>query len=128
MESRRKILIVEDEPFLIDLYRKAFNQKGYLVLEAMDGEDGLNKARSEKPELVLLDIMLPKMDGISVLKSLKEDGSLTQKIPVYLLTNLGQESVIREAFKIGATGYILKSKYLPHQVVEEIDKYFSGKI
>lgn len=127
MEKRRSILIIEDEQFLIDLYQKVFVQRGFQVVEAMDGSEGLTKAKENPVDLILLDIMLPKMDGISVLKKLKEPTSSTEKTPVYMLTNLGQESVIKEALRIGAEGYILKSKYLPHQVVDEVEKFLDGK-
>lgn len=128
MEKKKTILIIEDEQFLIDLYKKAFRQRNFEVLEAVDGIEGLGKTNNNpNVDMVLLDIMLPKMDGISVLRKIKEKGSPSQNTPVFILTNLGQESVIKEALRVGADGYILKSKYLPNQIVDEIEKFLSQK-
>lgn len=128
MESSKSTLIIEDEQFLIDLYTKAFSQRGFKVLEAVDGAQGLEKANDNtQVDIILLDIMLPKMDGISVLRKLRENDSPAKNIPVFMLTNLGQESVIKEALRIGADGYILKSKYLPNQVVDEVEKFLNDK-
>ena len=127
MDRQRAIPIIEDEQFLMDLYKKVFLQRGFNVLEAGDGLAGLEKLNSALVDMVLLDIMLPKMDGISVLRKLKGENSLAKEVPVFMLTNLGQESVIKEALKIGADGYILKSKYLPDQVADEIEKFLREK-
>ena len=128
MKSSKSTLIIEDEQFLIDLYKKAFSQRGFTVLEAIDGAEGLEKANENtQVDIILLDIMLPKMDGISVLRKLKESGSPAKNVPVFMLTNLGQESVIKEALRIGADGYILKSKYLPNQVVDEVEKFLNDR-
>ncbi len=128
MEPKKTVLIVEDEQFLIDLYRKAFSQRGFTVLETIDGAEGLEKANANTLiDIILLDIMLPEMDGISVLRKLKESESPAKNIPIFMLTNLGQESVIKEALRIGADGYILKSKYLPNQIVDEVEKFLNDR-
>ena len=128
MEKKKTILIIEDEQFLIDLYKKAFTQRNFEVLGSVDGIEGLGKANNNPNiDMILLDIMLPKMDGISVLRKIKENGSPSQNTPVFMLTNLGQESVIKEALRTGADGYILKSKYLPNQIVDEIEKFLKEK-
>ena len=124
----KRILLIEDEIFIRELYEKVLQGAGYEVVGVQDGMEGLNKAKTEKFDLMLLDIMLPKMTGIDVLKEMKKDPSdEVRKLPVYLLTNLGQESIIKEAFKIGADGYLLKAKYLPNQIVNEIDTFFKNK-
>ncbi|MBI4091391.1 response regulator [candidate division WWE3 bacterium] len=121
----KKILLIEDEIFIRELYEKVLQGAGYEVVGVPDGQEGLNKARAEKYDLILLDIMLPKMTGIDVLKEIKKDPSEELKnTPIYLLTNLGQESIIKEAFKMGANGYLLKAKYLPNQIVNELDAFF----
>lgn len=125
MNEKKTALIIEDDQFLLELYEKIFTQRGYEVYDAADGLAGLEKASNTGVDIIILDIMLPKMDGISVLKKLKEDGSPIKETPVYMLTNLGQESVIKEALRLGAEGYIIKSTYLPNQIVDEIDKYFA---
>src|SRR3989338_6221579 len=115
-----KILIVEDDQFLRDLYNELLTEAGYTVAFAPDGEDGLDKAGVGGYDLVLLDIMLPKMDGLEVLRRLRDHKPKTPNGPVVLLTNLGQDAIIKEGFSLGATGYIIKSAMTPDQVLEEV--------
>jgi CheY-like chemotaxis protein len=123
----KKILLIEDEFFIRDLYERYLKKSGYDVLTAIDGEDGLNKATSNPVDLILLDIMMPKMTGIEVLEKIKEEGSIAKTTPVYLLTNQVQESIIKEAFKLGAEGYLIKAQLLPKQIVEEIQNIFKNR-
>ncbi len=124
---KKRILLVEDEIFIRELYQKVLTNAGYDVVPTEDGQAGLDKAKSEKFDMILLDIMLPKMTGIDVLKEVRKDPSEYLKtVPIFLLTNLGQESIIKEAFKIGANGYLLKAKYLPNQIINEVDAYFKN--
>jgi len=102
-----KVLVVDDEDSVREIYKREFTNSGLDVVTAADGEEGLLKAGEEIPDLILLDIMLPKMSGIDVLKALKEN-PLTKSIPTLLLTNLGEESIIKEGFELGADGYLLK--------------------
>jgi len=118
----KKVLVVEDDFFVRDLYSRELNREGFEVSAAEDGAEGLLKAIEEKPDIILLDIMLPKMSGLDVLKKVKEKEE-TKNIPVVLLTNLGQESVIREGFTLGAVGYLIKAAYTPTQVIEEVKKF-----
>jgi DNA-binding response OmpR family regulator len=124
-EAAKKVLVVDDEDSVREIYRHEFLNNGYTVVVAEDGEEGLLKAGEETPNIILLDIMLPKMSGIEVLRALKEN-ELTKKIPVLLLTNLGEETIIKEGFELGADGYLLKVSYTPSQVVEEVKKFFEG--
>lgn len=121
-DNTKKILLVEDEFFIRDLYERYLTKNGYEVISAIDGEDGLTKALENKVDLILLDIMMPKLTGLEVLKRIKSEDNISKDTPIYLLTNLGQESIIKEAFKLGAEGYLLKAKMLPKQIVEEIKK------
>jgi DNA-binding response OmpR family regulator len=118
----KKILVVDDEPAVREIYSKEFSKSGFKVSLAEDGEEGLLKAGKERPNLILLDVMLPKMSGIDVLKALKKN-ELTKKIPVLMLSNLGEEQIIKEGFVLGADGYLLKVSYTPAQVVEECRKF-----
>ncbi len=118
----KKILLIEDEAYIKDLYTTVLTKAGYEVDGAEDGESGLQKAQQQSYDLILLDIMLPKLTGMEVLKTLREDSK--NKTPIYLLTNLGEENIIKEAYKFGANGYLLKAKFLPKQLVEEVDKFF----
>jgi DNA-binding response OmpR family regulator len=120
----RKLLLVEDDVFVKDIYLRELVKGGYNVSVAEDGESGVAKAQSEKPELILLDIMLPKKTGIDVLKDIRAEGSPAKEIPVYLLTNLGQGSIIKQAIEIGAQGYLLKARVLPSQVLTAVDDFF----
>jgi DNA-binding response OmpR family regulator len=124
-QGAKKVLVVDDEASVREIYRHEFLNNGYTVVVAEDGEEGLLKAGEESPDIVLLDIMLPKMSGIEVLRALKEN-ELTKKTPVLLLTNLGEETIIKEGFELGADGYLLKVSYTPSQVVEEVKKFFEG--
>lgn len=121
----KKVLVVDDEDSVREIYRHEFLNNGYTVVVAADGEEGLLKAGEEQPDIILLDIMLPKMSGIEVLRALKEN-ELTKKTPVLLLTNLGEETIIKEGFELGADGYLLKVSYTPSQVVDEVKKFFEG--
>ena len=118
----KKILIIEDDFFVRDLYNRELAREGFEVSTAEDGPEGLLKILEEKPALVLLDIMLPKMSGLDVLKKVKEKEEV-KDIPVVLLTNLGQDSVIREGFSLGAVGYLIKAAYTPTQIIEEVKKF-----
>jgi CheY-like chemotaxis protein len=123
----KRILLIEDEFFIRDLYERYLTKNGYQVITAIDGQDGLDKALVTPADLILLDIMMPKLTGIEVLEKIKKEGSIAKDTPVYLLTNQVQESIIKEAFKLGAEGYLIKAQLLPKQIVEEIENIFKNK-
>lgn len=120
----KKILLIEDEFYIRDLYRMILEKASFEVFLAQDGEEG-HKLAQNLPDLILLDIMLPKMNGIMLLKKLKED-NLTKNIPVVLLTNLGQEDIIKAAFDSGASGYLLKASLNPNELVKEINIFLEN--
>ncbi len=120
----KKILLIEDDAFIRDLYKTVLTKAGYELEVAVDGQEAVEKAAKDTFDLILLDIMLPKLTGIEVLKVLREVGSKANATPVYVLTNLGEDTIMEEANKLGANGYFLKAKYLPKQLVEEINKLF----
>lgn len=123
----RKILIAEDDFFIRDIYGKVFSLSGYDVQVAVDGMDALEKIKAQQYEMILLDIMMPRMTGIDVLKNVRALNTPTKSTPIFIITNLGQQNVIEEAFKLGMDGYILKSQVTPQQIVEEINNYFINK-
>jgi len=127
MSDKKKILLIEDEAFISDMYKIMFEKQGFLVDTASDGKEGLEKTESGDFDLILLDIMLPKMNGLEVLKEVRKEGAKAKKTPVFLLTNLGQENVIKEALKIGAQGYLMKANLLPQQIVDEVNDFFKDK-
>ena len=120
--TQPKILLVEDDFFLADIYQTKLSVENYNIVVAQDGVEGLHLANSEKPDLILLDIMLPKMDGLEVLKKLKAQDE-TKNIPVILLSNLGQEFVVKGGMNLGAVDYLLKSDLTPREVINKIRKY-----
>jgi CheY-like chemotaxis protein len=123
----RKILIAEDDFFIRDIYSKVFSLSGYEVAVAVDGMDALEKIKAQPYDMVLLDIMMPRMTGIDVLKTVRSLEPPVKTIPIFIITNLGQQNVIEEAFKLGMDGYILKSQVTPQQIVDEINNFFLSK-
>ncbi len=122
MASNSKvILLIEDDTFLSNIYKTKFEMEGYQVIAAMDGEAGLAFAKTKNPNLILLDILLPKMDGFSVLKELKADEK-TKKIPVILLTNLGQKDDVNKGLELGAEDYLIKAHFKPSETVNKVRK------
>jgi len=122
----KKILIVEDEEALLDMYKLKFEQAGYQVIVAEDGLSGLELARKELPDLILLDLILPEMDGYQVLGELKKDDR-TKKIKVYIISNLGQNDEINKSFNSGANGYLIKANLTPSQLIEKVNQIFNGQ-
>jgi CheY-like chemotaxis protein len=120
-----KILVVEDDPLMSRMYQKIFKFEGYDVEVAVDGQEGLEKVRSIKPTLVLLDIMMPKMNGLQVLEKLKSDPD-TREIPVVMLTNLAGQADAEAALTKGAVRYIVKSQQDPKAVVTIIKEILAG--
>lgn len=115
----KKILIIEDDKFLRELIKKKLIQEGFDVLEGVDGEEGLKKIKEEKPDLVLLDLILPGIDGFEVLSRMKEEHSLAS-IPVIILSNLGQREEIERGLKLGAIDYLIKAHFTPGEIIEKI--------
>lgn len=122
-----KVLLVEDDLFLRDIYTRVLGVEGFTVLTASDGEEGLYLAqKNPDAKILLLDIMLPKIHGIEVLKKLKAD-PVTQKLPIVVLTNLTEENVVQEALRLGATGYLVKVRFTPQQVVEKVKEFIASQ-
>ncbi len=114
-----QILIVEDDKFLRELIAKKLIKEGYEVEEAIDGEDGVRKAKKIMPDLILLDLILPGIDGFEVLKRIKEDEK-TASIPVVILSNLGQKDEIEKGLNLGAVDFLIKAHFTPEEIVEKI--------
>ena len=115
------ILIVEDDVFLADLYKTKFTLEGFKVSAAYDGEKGLELAKKVVPDVILLDLVLPKMSGFDVLREIKLDKAV-RDVPVILLTNLSQKSDVEKGLKLGADDYLIKAHFMPSEVVEKIKK------
>ncbi|MBU1031689.1 response regulator [Patescibacteria group bacterium] len=123
--TAKKILLVEDEDFIRELYAKQLTKAGFLVKEAIDGQSGLDTLKKEQFDLLLLDIMLPGMNGLQLLREFKTQNPNSKMITI-LLTNLGQEAVIKEGFELGAQAYLIKASYTPDQVVNEVKNALFG--
>lgn len=117
----KKILLIEDEAALQKTFGDVLGQEGYNIVGAMDGETGLKMAKTGKPDLILLDLVLPKMHGFEVLKQLKEDEE-TKDIPIIVLTNLEAMGDVEKALELGATTYLVKASYTLEEVVQKIKK------
>lgn len=117
--DKKRILIIEDDPSLQKILQDFLAADGFDAIGAMDGEKGAELAKKDMPDLILLDIILPKKDGYEVLKELKENQE-TKNIPIILLTNLGSPADVERAIKLGATTYLTKADYKLEEVAEKI--------
>lgn len=115
----KKILFIEDEPSLQKTVNEVLTQEGFKVFSALDGEKGLKLIKKEKPDLVLLDLILPKKDGFEVLKEIKEDKE-TKDIPVIILTNLEGVGDVEKALSLGAATYLVKAGYELEEIVTKV--------
>ena len=120
-----KILVVEDDTYIRDLYEEILKGEGYDVSVAIDGEDGVVKAREGGYDLVLLDVMMPKLNGLQVLQKLKEQAPQNPNKKIVLLTNLAQDPVVKEAMQTGASDFLLKADLNPGQLVEKVKGYLA---
>ena len=120
----QKILIVEDDQYLRELYVDILEDEGYYVEKAVDGEEGYKKIFHGGYDLVLLDLMLPHMDGLTILKKIQsETPPIQPNRMIVVLSNIGQETTIAKAIVLGARGYMIKSDYTPTQLVNKIKEY-----
>lgn len=115
----QKILIVEDDKFLRELISKKLVNEQFDICQALDGKEGIDKILEEKPNLILLDLILPVMDGFSVLSKMKENQEIS-KIPVIVLSNLSQEGEIKRAMDLGAKDFLIKAHFTPGEIVGKI--------
>jgi DNA-binding response OmpR family regulator len=117
MKKNHKVLIVEDDMPLLDLYDKKFTSSGFSVIRAKDGGEGLKAAEEHTPDAIVLDLMLPVMNGFEVLKRVKKDDNI-KEIPVVILSNYGEMLNITEGLLSGAVEYLIKVEHSPEEVVE----------
>jgi len=118
----KKILIIEDEKLLADMYQDIFIQSGYKTFLAPTAEDGIKLAKREKPDLILLDILLPKDNGIDFLKKLKTDPQISSS-KVIAFSNYEEPKTVREAYDLGVKDYLLKTDFNPKEIVERVERY-----
>ncbi len=121
-KNKKKILLAEDDKFIARAYQDGLTRAGYEVVSAVNGQEAIDKIKSEKPDLVLLDLIMPKKNGFEVLEEIKADQTL--KMPVIILSNLSQDSDIEKAKELGAVDYIVKSNFSMKEVIKQIEKVF----
>lgn len=117
----KTILIIEDDKFLREMMGKKLEEEGYSVSMAIDGEEGIKKIQGEKPDLILLDLILPGIDGFEVLERMRKDADLA-KIPVIILSNLGQKEEVERGLSLGAVDYLIKAHFTPREIIDKIKK------
>ena len=120
--SVKKILVIEDEHFLLNFWEAKLDSLYYQVFKSLDGAKGLVLARSKSPDLILLDILMPRLDGYEVLIRLKKSKK-TKDIPVIILSNLSQQEEIEKGIRLGAIDFIVKADVIPSEVETKIEKY-----
>lgn len=119
MENKGTILLIEDEVSFRKIYKAVIENDGYKILEAEDGEIGWKMVQEEKPDLVLLDLILPKLHGLEVLKKIRSD-KITQNIPVLILSVMGEQRDIKKGLEAGANDYTVKGYYSPREILSKI--------
>jgi len=114
-----KVLIIEDDQFLAELITKKLDDEGFEVVYAADGEKGWQAIQKEKPGLILLDLLLPGIDGFEVMENVKKDTELS-KIPIIIISNYGQESKIQRAMSLGAKDYLVKANFTTGEIADKV--------
>lgn len=126
LSPNKKILVCEDEKNIAELYAHILSKAGYIVKTAPDGKVGLDILAKEQFDLVLLDVMMPEINGLEMLRQWKLKNPASPML-ILMLTNLGQDAVIKESFNLGASGYLIKASLTPQQVLTEITKALAPK-
>lgn len=121
--AKNKILLIEDDPMLSSMYKTKLESDGFIIVVADNGVDGIKAAKEEKPDLIMLDVIMPQLDGFSVLEELKKDKA-TKSIPVVMLTNLGTDEDKEKGKRLGAIDYFVKASLTPTEFSDKVKKYF----
>lgn len=119
----KKILVVEDEKYIMDMYKEIMEETGFNVRTASNGENGLVQIAEFKPDLIMLDLMLPGIDGMEVLRQVRRSPETYGSPIIIVLTNLSNEVMIKDAFAEKADGYLMKTELTPEQVVNEVREF-----
>lgn len=119
MSKKTLVLIIEDDSYISEMYKIKLESEDFEVIVAKDGIVGIKTLEKQKPDIVLLDVVMPKVDGFSVLKTIKKNPEL-KEIPIVLLTNLSQKENVERGFELGANSYIIKAHFTPSEVVAKV--------
>ena len=122
----KKILVVEDDRFLRELITQKLVREGYEISEAADGEEGVKKAEEIKPDVILMDLILPGIDGFEAISKIKEKPEL-ENVPIIILSNLGQRDDVERGLKLGAVDFLIKAHFTPGEIIEKIEKVLGEK-
>lgn len=117
--GQKSILIIEDDSFLANIYKNKFEAEGYKVYTETNGESGFESFIKKVPNLVLLDVLLPKLDGFSLIKKAKEHKKI-KHVPIVLLTNLGHKEDVKKGMDLGAEDYLIKAHFKPSETVKKV--------
>ena len=120
--SKKKILIIEDERILVEMYHDTFTEAGFKVVSVTESKEALKVTKKEKPDLIILDLLLPREDGFSFLAWLKKDPAISG-IPVIIFTNYDGEKARRKAIDLGIKDYLIKADFTPKEIVDRVKNY-----
>lgn len=123
----KKVALIEDDRLLVKMYSEAMERSGLEVVSAYDGAEGLEVIKEHKPDLILLDIMMPKMNGFEMMKQLKKDKETKEQAPIIVLTNYGEFDNFVEAVKLGAKEFKVKADFTTDQIIERVKKILAEK-
>lgn len=124
----RRVLLAEDDFYLRDLYTKAFTASGtYTVISAADGEQAYETFCGADFDIVLLDVMMPGISGIDILKKIRAMPAPKGTVPVWIITNAGEDEIIKDVFALGADGFLIKVEHTPKEILHEIDVFFENR-
>lgn len=126
MAQSAKILLVDDDEFLLDMYSLKFKEAGFAIEVAMSGQDALDKLKKNTYDVVLLDIVMPVLDGFEVLQRMRKE-KIGENAMVIVLSNLGQKEDIERGLQLGAVDYIIKAHFTPKEVVDKVNQHLSKK-
>jgi DNA-binding response OmpR family regulator len=124
-DEKSTILLVEDDTFLVDMYSRKFADYGYAVITASNGKQALEHIKTKKPNIILMDVVMPEMDGFETLKAIKSDASM-KDVPVIMLTNLGQKEEVEKALQMGASDYLIKAHFTPTEVANKVKEFIAS--
>ncbi|MDP2668729.1 MAG: response regulator transcription factor [bacterium] len=124
--AKTKVLIVDDDEFLLEMYAMKFTEFGFQVDTAENGEEAVKKAKADPPDVILMDVVMPKMDGFDLLRNLKKENAAPDAVTL-VLTNLGQKDDVEKGMKLGATDYIIKAHFTPSEVVKRVESLLAKK-